>query len=180
MPLWPPGHQSQGLCSGCPLSAVAAGRKAEVWVCPSSTWGSPSGRSACPLPWSHGHRNFLQNPQMCLKEELATKALSKCSKGCGWRGKTLLFRSCFHFITQLLNLLLLSILEFESKPQLSALFPMFSVWKQENYLTKIHLYCEFDLEYVILHEAIMQLGRHERMLHSPLEQMWGITDPALP
>lgn len=56
---------------------------------------------------------------------------------------------------------------------------MYSVWKQENYLTKIHLRCEFDLEYVILHEAIMQLEGHERMPRSPLEQLWGITEPAL-
>lgn len=56
---------------------------------------------------------------------------------------------------------------------------MYSVWKQENYLTKIHLRCEFDLEYVILHEAIMQLEGHEQMPCSPLEQLWGNTEPAL-
>lgn len=59
MPLWPRGSQSRGLCSGCPLSAEAAGRKAELE-------GQP-------------------------RE--------------GRRGKTLLFWFHFHFITQLVNLI---------------------------------------------------------------------------
>lgn len=67
----------------------------------------------------------------------------------------------------------------KANPNFHHFSPMYSVWKQENYLTKIHLRCEFDLEYVILHEAIMQLEGHERMPRSPLEQLWGITEPPL-
>lgn len=181
MPLWPPGQQSQGLCPGCSLSVVAAGRKAEVWVCPSLSLlrGHLQEGQSVPCLGVMAIEIFF-NPQMCLKEELAMKAFSKCSKACSWRGKTLLFWLCFHFIAQLLNFVVVKYISIWKQTSTFITFTCFLFGNKRITSPNSHLHCEFDLEYVILHAAIMQFGGHERMPRSPLEQLWGITEPAPP
>lgn len=52
---------------------------------------------------------------------------SKCSKGCGWGGKTLLFWSCFHFITELLNFIVVKYIR---------------IWKQTpSFITFPYVFC---------------------------------------
>lgn len=121
MALRPPDARATGcaLAAHCQQWQLGA-RQRFVFAPGASAWESPLGRSVRPLPRRHRHRNLLHSPNGF------EGAFSKCSRARGWREKTLFFKLCFHFITQLLNFVVKYI----------------SIWKQTpTFITFPYIFC---------------------------------------